>query len=135
MALESSTGGEPTNKTQGETLSSFARNAEAEANCPGNDLSSFARTPMTLAELCNAVNAIGGRLVREGDGCIVKAPAGTVTPDMATALTTHRDELLALLPPPPPAPEPPQADAIEVLTDEQWQAGLEEIRLMVQTEA
>lgn len=102
VALESSTGCEQTSKAQGETLSSFAPNAEVEAPSPGNDLRSFARTPMTLAELCNAVNAIGGRLMREGDGCMVQAPAGTLTPEMEAALTAHQEELLALLPPPRP---------------------------------
>jgi hypothetical protein len=138
VALESGKDREQTSKAKGETLSSLARTPEATAPAPGDALSSFARNApavMTLAELCGAVNAVGGRLVRQADSCIVEAPAGTVTPEMGAALTAHRDELLALLPPPQPAPAPPKADATEALTHEQWQAEMEEIRRMGQGKA
>ncbi len=69
---------------------------------------------LTLAELLDVVSAVGGRLRRHGDGCIVEAPPGSVTPAIEAALVEHRGALLALLPAPVAnsGPEPPEGDRV-----------------------
>jgi hypothetical protein len=89
-----------------EELSSLVR--KLEQNPPAS-----APAVMTLAELDKAVKAIGGRLVRQDNGCIVDAPAGTVTPAIERALKAHQDELMALFPAPLPKPDRyPNAEAV-----------------------
>ena len=79
--------------------SSFARNGDVPAPAQDN---SFARI-LTLAELCEAVKDIGGRLERHGDVVSVNAPAGSITPKIEAALAPHQEELRLLLPTPVPA--------------------------------
>jgi len=100
-----------------ETGSSLARTSEPEITSVGEGLCSLARSPkqeapisapavMTLAELDKVVKSIGGRFVRQGDRCIVDAPAGTVTPAIEAALRALQDELMALFSAPISKAEP-----------------------------
>jgi hypothetical protein len=80
-----------------------------------------ASAPLTLTELFQAVQGIGGRLRREGDGCIVDAPPGSVTPEMQVALAEHKATLMTLL----PVPAMPMVNAVpskadRVLTHEEF---------------
>jgi len=61
-----------------------------------------ATPPMTLMELFAAVKAIGGQLRREGDGCVVDAPAERITPSILAAVAQHQSSLITLLPAPTP---------------------------------
>ena len=73
---------------------------------------------------------------RDSDSGLPSAVAGVADPQAASVCglpirrrrSPRRRSFL-------PSPEPPKTDATEVLTDEQLQTGLEEIRLMVQSEA
>jgi hypothetical protein len=82
--------------------------------------------PLTLAELCQAVQAIGGCLRRDADRCIVDAATGSITPEIETGLAEHQDELLTLLPPPPMAVIKPSDDnRNRVMSDDEWNAYLQ----------
>jgi hypothetical protein len=56
--------------------------------------------PMTLMELFAAVKTIHGQLRREGDGCVVDAPAERITPAILAAVAQHQTSLITLLPAP-----------------------------------
>ncbi len=53
---------------------------------------------LTLPELFEAVNGIGGKLRHDGSGCVVDAPAHCITPAISAAVALHQAALLAMLP-------------------------------------
>lgn len=83
-------------------------------------------TPLSLMELCQAVQGIGGCLRRDANGsCIVDAPSGTITPEIRAALAEHQTELLTLFPAmPEPVISPPPAEPDQVLTDDEFYGGI-----------
>ena len=98
--------------------SSLVRTGEPDPGLPGD--CSFARTlpVLTLAELFTAVKAIGGRLERRGEGVVVNAPAGTITPDIQAACKQYQADLLLLVPeqqPPPTTTAPSFSDVDAVV--------------------
>lgn len=81
---------------------------------------------LSLAELFDAVSRMGGRIVRDGDGCKIDAQADRVTPDMKAALDQHRATLLTLLPCSPPATVAPEKRSGQdvYLSQEEFMAAL-----------
>lgn len=75
---------------------------------------------LTLPELFEAVNGIGGKLRNDGSGCVVDAPANGITPDIAAAVAQHQEALLAMLPPPSPviSQADPDPDDVEMTAEE-----------------
>ena len=66
---------------------------------------------LSLADLFNALNQVGGRLVRQGDAVAVDVGGKPLPPEVEAALATHQAALAMLVPIMPPAavanPEPP----------------------------
>ena len=78
-------------------------------------------TPLTLTELFQVVQAIGGCLRRNGGRCIVEAPTSSITPEMEAALAEHQATLITLLPAPPmPVIKPQPAAADRVIPDAEF---------------
>ena len=53
---------------------------------------------MMLAELFDALNRIGGRLVRQDDAVVIDAGGKPLPPDIEAALATHQQALAQVVP-------------------------------------
>jgi len=73
--------------------------AVASANAEASPSQAAETSALTLPELFEAVNGIGGKLRHDGSGCVVDAPAHCITPEIAAAVAQHQAALLAMLPP------------------------------------
>lgn len=81
---------------------------------------------LTLTELFEKVNGIGGRLRRNGDGCVVDGPAEHITPAITAALAEHQATLLTLLPAQAPVNnQPDRANGHVEMTEEEFFAQLD----------
>ena len=103
--------------------------SEATAPLTTSVAVSAVETPrrLTLMELFQAVQAIGGCLRRDAEGCVVDADANAITPEITAAVAEHQATLLGLLPESPMPVISPPADATRVYTKEEWDAAIQAI--------
>jgi hypothetical protein len=92
--------------------------------CPASESPAVAET-LTLPELFDAVNGIGGKFRNDGNAVVVDARQEALTVAIATALAKHQQCLISLY----PAPRVVNSDVVsvnsrEILTDEEFEREL-----------
>ena len=97
------------------------------------DAAAVPAKPLSLADFFNAMNQVGGRLVRQGDVVTIDAGGKPLPPEVEVALAAHQAALAQLMPIMPPAAvasvEPPivaeavaeaEAEAVPWRTDKEF---------------